>query len=434
MLATSRERLAVAGEHLVVVPPLSCTPDESGWRSEATDLFADRVQAAAPEAMVGIDPDELAALCTTLDGLPLAIELPRPACTRCRSPKHARRTRPEHLDPSGWPDHGHPPPVGHRPCSTGPTSLLNDNGRAALHGAAVFAGPFRGRGSGRGARHRRRPGPRAACPGWSSARWPVGRVRAPRSSTSCAASPSIGWLPMTSPSSASDMPGASSPRRRRGVGEELAVALDDAPVLGCERLLPDVRDALTTTMAPPRMPRPPCARWWRSTTSRCRPCSPRRCAGGSRRAELGDPRPPLGPGRLRGRGAGSLEARRPCGDGPAARTRTGGNARLGVGDRFGVLGHGRYEDLAHGRMPRGRSRPLRRGNRPVETDRPTLRRAEGRAAMAICLAYAHDGEAISRPTGSSRGLGAGGGARGGRPGACTAPASAGSTKDPVRRQ
>lgn len=60
ILTTSREPLGVYGEHLLRIPPLSV--------DEAVRLFLER---AAPEH----DLAEVTALCQTLDGLPLAIEL-----------------------------------------------------------------------------------------------------------------------------------------------------------------------------------------------------------------------------------------------------------------------------------------------------------------------------------------------------------------------
>jgi predicted ATPase/DNA-binding NarL/FixJ family response regulator len=89
VLATSREPLLVAGEALFVVAPLP-TPDP-GRRAdlaevagcEAVALFVDRGQAAAAGfALTEGNRAAVAALCRSLDGLPLAIEL---AAARLRS-------------------------------------------------------------------------------------------------------------------------------------------------------------------------------------------------------------------------------------------------------------------------------------------------------------------------------------------------------------
>ncbi|MGH9209064.1 MAG: ATP-binding protein [Acidimicrobiales bacterium] len=78
VLATSRERLTVDGEHLCVVPPLPC-PDPIGAEGEdqpAVRLFVDRARAVRPDWE--LTPDEwavVAEVARRLDGLPLAIEL-----------------------------------------------------------------------------------------------------------------------------------------------------------------------------------------------------------------------------------------------------------------------------------------------------------------------------------------------------------------------
>jgi predicted ATPase/DNA-binding SARP family transcriptional activator len=71
LLATSRERLEVDGEHVWQVRPLAA----SGPGAPAVRLFLDRAQAAAPAAAQQADVAAVAALCARLDGLPLAIEL-----------------------------------------------------------------------------------------------------------------------------------------------------------------------------------------------------------------------------------------------------------------------------------------------------------------------------------------------------------------------
>ncbi len=72
LVATSRERLRVAGEQLCSVPTLGTSSDDA----PAVQLFVERAGAVAP----GFDPgpdelDAIADIVRRLDGLPLAIEL-----------------------------------------------------------------------------------------------------------------------------------------------------------------------------------------------------------------------------------------------------------------------------------------------------------------------------------------------------------------------
>ncbi|MEU2036020.1 MULTISPECIES: AfsR/SARP family transcriptional regulator [Nocardia] len=69
VLTTSRSPLSITAETVYPLPPL--TIDPAG--SPATELFAARARAVRPA--VRLDPDVVAQLCHTLDGLPLAIEL-----------------------------------------------------------------------------------------------------------------------------------------------------------------------------------------------------------------------------------------------------------------------------------------------------------------------------------------------------------------------
>jgi predicted ATPase/DNA-binding SARP family transcriptional activator len=64
VLATSRERLRLSGEHVLEIPPL---PER-----EAVALFVERARAVKRKAP---PPAEVAQLCARLDGIPLAIEL-----------------------------------------------------------------------------------------------------------------------------------------------------------------------------------------------------------------------------------------------------------------------------------------------------------------------------------------------------------------------
>ncbi|MFB9909120.1 LuxR C-terminal-related transcriptional regulator [Allokutzneria oryzae] len=82
ILATSRQVLAVQGEHLLIVPPLPTpAPDHSPAaadidRYDAVRLFVERAAAVLPEFRVTDDNSAvLAGICHLLDGIPLAIEL-----------------------------------------------------------------------------------------------------------------------------------------------------------------------------------------------------------------------------------------------------------------------------------------------------------------------------------------------------------------------
>ncbi|WP_203718979.1 ATP-binding protein, partial [Asanoa siamensis] len=66
VLATSRERLRLPGEHIVPVDPLDVQDD-------ATTLFRDR--AAAVDPRFSAEPATIVRICARLDGMPLAIEL-----------------------------------------------------------------------------------------------------------------------------------------------------------------------------------------------------------------------------------------------------------------------------------------------------------------------------------------------------------------------
>jgi len=73
MLATSREGLAIAGEHLW---PLRSLPVDDTEASDAVILFAERAQAVAPNfALADTNRDAVVEVCRRLDGIPLAIEL-----------------------------------------------------------------------------------------------------------------------------------------------------------------------------------------------------------------------------------------------------------------------------------------------------------------------------------------------------------------------
>ena len=80
ILATSREPLAVAGEIVWAVPPLtvpgSGATSQAIEQSEAVRLFVDRAQAADPTFALDDDnASAVGAICRQLDGIPMAIEL-----------------------------------------------------------------------------------------------------------------------------------------------------------------------------------------------------------------------------------------------------------------------------------------------------------------------------------------------------------------------
>jgi non-specific serine/threonine protein kinase len=82
ILATSRQPLRVAGEHVLAVPPLSVPdasrtlPAEAGAQCAAMTLFGDRAAATVPGFAISVGNQvAVAQLCHRLDGIPLAIEL-----------------------------------------------------------------------------------------------------------------------------------------------------------------------------------------------------------------------------------------------------------------------------------------------------------------------------------------------------------------------
>ena len=92
ILATSRERLAVDGEHLVAGEPAAGRCGDTA----AIDLFVDRAQAVrsgwVPDAPTSSQVAE--AICRRLDGLPLAIELAAARLHTLDPRRGRRRPRP----------------------------------------------------------------------------------------------------------------------------------------------------------------------------------------------------------------------------------------------------------------------------------------------------------------------------------------------------
>lgn len=89
ILITSRERLHLQGEQVIVVEGLGLPRQDAGLRADRADavrLFVARAQQAAPDFALSVNNRAaIAQICRKLEGLPLAIELAA-ACVRALSP------------------------------------------------------------------------------------------------------------------------------------------------------------------------------------------------------------------------------------------------------------------------------------------------------------------------------------------------------------
>jgi predicted ATPase/DNA-binding winged helix-turn-helix (wHTH) protein len=143
IVATSRQAIDVAGEHVLVVAPLGLPPDRASdaamRESEAVRLFCDRTDRAGAE--VG-ELGTVVTLCRRLDGIPLALELAA-ARTRAFSPAQIL----EQLD-AGWSPstpRRDEVPAHHRSLDEAiewSFRLLDDGERDLLLTAGIFRGPF----------------------------------------------------------------------------------------------------------------------------------------------------------------------------------------------------------------------------------------------------------------------------------------------------
>jgi predicted ATPase/DNA-binding CsgD family transcriptional regulator len=96
VIATSREPLSVAGEHVLPVPPLELPPPDAAGQlarlrqNEAVLLFTERAAAASGRfELTAGNQAAVVSLCRRLDGLPLAIELAA-VRTRALGPEQIR--------------------------------------------------------------------------------------------------------------------------------------------------------------------------------------------------------------------------------------------------------------------------------------------------------------------------------------------------------
>ena len=207
MLTTTRERLAVDGEQLVVIPPLSSEVDSVAGISPAVELLRDRARSVLPQFELDlVGRQEVEDLCRRLDGLPLAIEL---AAGRLQTLslnevmegldanlavlRGGRRTVDRHRSVEAALDWSY--------------QLLDEPDRAVLHAASTFAG----RSTWPTLRTSSMPtlsAPETGWPGSSSARWRTVSTPTSLSSTSSVALLSSGRpLPRRPLSSIVDTPG-----------------------------------------------------------------------------------------------------------------------------------------------------------------------------------------------------------------------------------
>jgi predicted ATPase/DNA-binding CsgD family transcriptional regulator len=140
IIATSRERLVVAGEAVVSVAPLAV---EGGVTSDAVTLFVERAGTVRPG--FGIFDEQTAAavveICETLDGLPLGIELAA-ARMAAMSAAEVRDRLGDRFRLLTGPEHGPDRQTTLRSTVAWSYDLLDDAERGVLRTASVFAGGF----------------------------------------------------------------------------------------------------------------------------------------------------------------------------------------------------------------------------------------------------------------------------------------------------
>lgn len=144
LVATSRERLRVAGESAWTVPQLSLPQDDALARtSEAVQLFLERAALVAPALDVHDDVlDDVIAICRRVEAVPLAIELAA-ARVRMMSVADLRSRLEQHWDIlSGGDRDALPHQRSLRATIEWSHSLLSLLAQGVLHRLAVFRGGF----------------------------------------------------------------------------------------------------------------------------------------------------------------------------------------------------------------------------------------------------------------------------------------------------
>jgi predicted ATPase/DNA-binding SARP family transcriptional activator len=389
IIATSRERLAIDGEQLMPVLPLAL----EGEGSEAVRLFVDRARAVAPDFTPSADDlTRIGSLCRRLDGLPLAIEL---AAARLQTLQLDEIS--EGLDQSLAVLHGGRRTVDrHRSVEAAlqwSVDLLEPSHRRALHAAAMFSTAFEagdvatvlgidaadGRerlaalverslaGRQRSGRFylldivRRFARERIAADEWRSLH--AGYSAAIRN-TAVRLGAELVYASTSSPIDAFNELAAEF----RAV---IATSLAGGDVETAITIITSVRDLALNALSPDLM---------------------RLGAEVAAAADRIDHPLTADAYAVAGQGAwkrGDLNEMRQLLERATAATE-----RLGIGDRYDVLGTMGTEDLAHGRMLEAVER-FERGNATVEASGHPLRLAEGGATLAICMSYAHLPDAIA---------------------------------------
>ena len=140
VLATSREALGVDGETVLDVSPLAIA---GGAESDAVTLFVDRARAVRRDFALG-DPDTAAAvtaICSTLDGLPLGIELAAARMAAMSAVEVRDRLADRfRLLPASTPGPDRQHTLQHAVAWS--YDLLTDEERKLLRATSVFAGGF----------------------------------------------------------------------------------------------------------------------------------------------------------------------------------------------------------------------------------------------------------------------------------------------------
>lgn len=138
VLATSRERLALDGEAVIPLGPLTVPETEDVlWESGAIRLLSDRVGANAPGVDLHLaDPGVLLSLCRRTDGMPLALEL------AARRLAFLDEVRAAEID---FADRGSSGPMSPEPVAVGigrSVDALQPEHQDMFDAASVFAAPF----------------------------------------------------------------------------------------------------------------------------------------------------------------------------------------------------------------------------------------------------------------------------------------------------